>query len=35
MKFLLSFLIFFLCVSNAISQQKNFIDQPYIEVKPN
>jgi len=35
MKSLLSFLIFFLCVSNAIAQQKNFIDQPYIEVIPN
>jgi len=33
MKSLLSFLIFFLCISNAIAQQKNFIDHPYIEVK--
>ena len=33
MKSLLSFLIFFLSISNAIAQQKNFIDQPYIEVK--
>ena len=35
MKSLLSFLIFCLSIFNAIAQQKNFIDQPYIEVIPN